>query len=979
LESSLELSGLSDDLWDTLPEIGAIIAYAQHISPLAQRAQLALLDPASPLSLQLRQQSADFDTAASQLKAARENTVNWKDRLTPRDTTIALEAARKFEASFLRILQPAYWRLKKTIRARYDYAQHAVEPTLVRLLEDLQAEHAANQHASELSAAFNRDFGQPDPAALTALLAGTRDTSTSLAPSAAAFRRLLLKSADAAGLVRSLAELGGDFERFKTAITQLIDTPDSLTFAALRTLLSGLRRELRALPDLLPLLTELVDAPESLRYAVRNADIRLDQFEAAIAFKTLQNIYRADIALNRFDGRLLEAYRARIDEHHRVWLKTNAVVIRNQIRRLFREHVQISGLPAAQLTEQQKLFKKTYAAGRRELEHEFGKTMRHKSIRDLAAGESGEVVRDLKPVWLMSPLSVSDTLPLDTALFDVVIFDEASQIPVEEAVPAVYRARQVIVVGDEMQLPPTNFFGGGGGSSSSDGADSDDEAVERIDVDLEADSFLAQAARNLPSTLLAWHYRSRSENLISFSNAAFYGGNLFTIPDRHLAPASRHELLVSIPEQGATNTDALLGRSISFHFIENGVYEQRRNRSEAAYIARVVRELLLRDTKHSIGIVAFSEAQQGEIESALDALADEDKNFATLLEAEINREEDDQFCGLFIKNLENVQGDERDIILLSICYGYDRDKKMLMNFGPINQRGGEKRLNVIFSRARHHMAIVSSIRYQDITNDYNDGANALRNFLRYAENLSRGDETGARGVLENLNPLSRRALAPLTERDAVITQLAEKLRAHGHLVDLNTGQSRFRCDLAIRAKDGRAYSLGLLIDTDAHYENPSLLDRYLTRPSILKAFGWRVLLVLTKDWFHEPDAVLTRIENTLRGDTTEAPELPEIPPLAPPVNPPAPPAPPSLPKPPPAPPASTGGELRRTLKYTEGDSKKFWEIIVTGKNFAVRFGRIGTPGQTQQKQFETEAEAQRSAEQLIQSKLRKGYSDEGTT
>jgi predicted DNA-binding WGR domain protein len=984
LESSLELSGLSDELWDTLPEISAIIAYAQRVSLLAQRGQLALLDPASPLSVQLRQQSAEFDTATSQLKTARENTINWKDRLTPRDTTIALEAARKFESSILRILQPAYWRLKKTIRTRYDYTRHAVEPTLVRLLEDLQSEHTATQHAAELSAGFNRDFGQPDPAALTALLAGTRDTSTGLEPSAAAFRRLLLKSANAAGLVRSLAEIGGDFERFKAAITQLLDTPDTLNFASLRTLISGLRRELRALPDLLPLLTELADAPESLRYAVRNADIRLDQFEAAIAFKTLQNIYRADIALNRFDGRLLEAYRSRIDEHHRVWLKTNAVVIRNQIRRLFREHVQISGLPAAQLTEPQKLFKKTYAAGRRELEHEFGKTMRHKSIRDLAAGESGEVVRDLKPVWLMSPLSVSDTLPLDTALFDVVIFDEASQIPVEEAVPAVYRARQVIVVGDEMQLPPTNFFGGGGGGSSTEGNDADDESAERIDVDLEADSFLSQAARNLPSTLLAWHYRSRSENLISFSNAAFYGGNLFTIPDRHLAPASRHELLVSSPEQGATNTDALLGRSISFHFQENGIYEQRRNRSEAAYIARVVRELLLRDTKHSIGIVAFSEAQQGEIESALDALADEDKNFATLLEAEINREEDDQFCGLFIKNLENVQGDERDIILLSICYGYDRDKKMLMNFGPINQRGGEKRLNVIFSRARHHMAIVSSIRYQDITNDYNDGANALRNFLRYAENLSRGDETGARGVLENLNPLSRRALAPLTDRDAVITQLADKLRTRGHLVDLNTGQSRFRCDLAIRAKDGRAYSLGLLIDTDAHYDNPSLIDRYLTRPAILKAFGWQVLLVLTKDWFHEPDAVLTRIEKTLRGTVGEHPALPEVPPTAS-VTPPTPPAmvvtppahlPVSTPPDLAVPIAGASSTFRRTLKYTEGDSRKFREIIVTENQFTVRFGRIGTAGQTQQKQFETATEARRAAEQLIQSKLRKGYAEE---
>lgn len=980
LESSLELSGLADDLWDTLPEIGAIIAYAQRISPLAQRGQLALLDPASPLSQQLRQQSADFDSAAAQLKSALENTAHWKDRLTARDTSIALEAARKFEASFLRILQPAYWRLRKTLRTRYDFTQHAVEPSLVRLLEDLQAEHAATQRVAELSSAFARDFDQPDPAALSALLSGAENSHASLDPSAAAFRRLLLTSANATDLVRSLADLGGDFDRFKTALAQLLDSPDSLDFAALRTLLSGLRRELRALPDLLPVLTDLVDAPDVVRHAVCHADIRLDQFEAAIAFKTLQNIYRADIALNRFDGRLLEAYRARIDDHHRVWLKTNAVVIRNQVRRQFREHVQLSGLPAAQLTEPQKLFKKTYAAGRRELEHEFGKTMRHKSIRDLAAGESGEVVRDLKPVWLMSPLSVSDTLPLDTALFDVVIFDEASQIPVEEAVPAVYRARQVIVVGDEMQLPPTNFFGGGGGGSSTDANDSDDESAERIEVDLEADSFLAQAARNLPSTLLAWHYRSRSENLISFSNAAFYGGNLFTIPDRHLAPASRHELVVSNPDQGATNTDALLGRSISFHFLENGVYEQRRNRSEAAYIARVVRELLLRDTKHSIGIVAFSEAQQGEIESALDALAEEDSHFATLLEAEVNREEDDQFCGLFIKNLENVQGDERDIILLSICYGYDRDKKMLMNFGPINQRGGEKRLNVIFSRARHHMAVVSSIRHADITNDYNDGANALRNFLRYAENLSRGDEPAARGVLENLNPLSRRALAPLTDRDAVLTQLAEKLRARGHLVDLNTGQSRFRCDLAIRATDGRAYSLGLLIDTDAHYENPSLLDRYLTRPSILKAFGWQVLLVLTKDWFHEPDAVLARIEAALRGTAPDTAALPEVPPETP-----APSAPP--PTTPAAPRVSSKNaastesipatsDFRRTLKYTEGDSKKFWEIIVTETRFTVRFGRLGTAGQTQQKQFDTPSEARRAAEQLLQSKLRKGYTED---
>src|SRR6185295_15496871 len=125
-------------------------------------------------------------------------------------------------------------------------------------------------------------------------------------------------------------------------------------------------------------------------------------------------------------------------------------------------------------------------------------------------------------------------------------------------------------------------------------------------------------------------------------------------------------------------------------------------------------------------------AQQGEIEDALRQLGEDDEPFGNRLEAEFNREENDQFCGLIVKNLENVQGDERDIIILSICYGYDANRRMLMNFGPINQKGGEKRLNVIFSRAKHHMAIVSSIRHSDITNDYNDGANSLRNFLQYA-------------------------------------------------------------------------------------------------------------------------------------------------------------------------------------------------------------------------------------------------------
>ncbi len=451
------------------------------------------------------------------------------------------------------------------------------------------------------------------------------------------------------------------------------------------------------LPEILPLLGEITSLPESFSHALRHAHVSLDEFEGAVAHKSLNWAYRQDRGLARFDGRMLERKMEQLETDYCEWLAQNGQCIRAAVRRKFLDHMSISSMPASQLDAEQKAFKKTYAAGRRELEHEFGKTMRYKSIRDLAANSAGAVVQDLKPIWLMSPLSVSDALPLDPGSFDVVIFDEASQIPLEEAIPALYRSHQVIVVGDEMQLPPTRFF------TSARGGDDDTVLVleegERIEIDLGSESFLTQSAANLPSTLLAWHYRSRYESLISFSNAAFYGGNLFTIPDRRRSRSDQVRLGATDNQVSDASIDDLLGRSISFHFIENGVYENRRNLAEASHVAQLVRALLARETGLSIGLVAFSEAQQREIEEALGGLGSEDSDFAARLEAEYVREENDQYCGLFVKNLENVQGDERDIIIMSVCYARDPSGRMLMNFGPINQRGGEKRLNVIFSRA----------------------------------------------------------------------------------------------------------------------------------------------------------------------------------------------------------------------------------------------------------------------------------------
>jgi len=553
-----------------------------------------------------------------------------------------------------------------------------------------------------------------------------------------------------------------------------------------------------------------------------------------------------------------------------------------------------------------------------------------------------------------------------------VIFDEASQIPVEEAVPALFRGPQAIVVGDEMQLPPTSFF-----ASSRDAGDDTvevDEEGERIAVVLDADSLLNQGARNLPATLLAWHYRSRHESLIGFSNAAFYAGQLYTIPDRAL-PSGEREPIVGdgrgVPDaEVVANADALLQRAISFHFVEHSPYAERRNEGEARTIARLVRELLARETGLSIGIVAFSEAQQSAIEDALEALGQEDAAFAARLEAESVREQDDQFCGLFVKNLENVQGDERDIILLSVCYGPNAAGKMAMNFGPINQRGGEKRLNVIFSRARQHMAVVSSIRHSAITNDYNEGAAALKSFLRYAEHVSTGDGALAQRVLEGLNPLAREALGGEGEREPVVAQLAAALRERGHAVDERVGQSRFRCDLAIRG-DAQAghYALGLLVDTAEHYANRDVFERYVSRPRILSAFGWRTLQVLARDWHHDRQGVIDAVERALRAPSAEpepAPEgevaietpvlevLDEMPvPVVDVVD--------------------VAATPPRRLEFIDGGSRKFWQGGREGCDVVVTFGRIGTAGQQQRKTFADEARAESELAKLLAEKLRKGY------
>jgi len=965
------------------------------------------------------------------LQKAQKRTEHWTHKLPLQETRRALARAQKFETSRFAIFNPLYWRLRRVLNKGYDFSAHAIPPEWTEILTWLVDENEVQAGIEEIDKEIGQAFGVKDGSHLRGLMqtlnqAKSSDTHAELAHEfiKMVFEHPLAKEAlqNLLGLVPYLEHherLGGfirDYTRY--------------TAAQVHEIHAYLTQHVHLVPKLAPALSRLAQAPGELFEAVCRTRLDLTTLEAAILQKALTTHYSATPHLERFDGAAMRMSIRRIQDAYKRWLKENGPRIIERTHAVYREAYDLTKKSDTLLNTKQKLFKGEFKDGLRVLRNEFRKTKQYLPIRKLASGECGQVTMRLKPIWLMSPLSISDALPLNENSFDVVIFDEASQIKLEEAIPSAYRASQIIVVGDQMQLPPTNFFAGGGGTGGEKSVDYEEEG-EMIAYDLSADSFLSHADRTLPSTLLGWHYRSRREALISFSNNAFYHGELLTIPDRNAQLAGEREILVDANSDGDTQITQALARGISFHFVKDGVYENRCNQGEAEYIAKLVRSLLARDTGLSIGIVAFSEAQQSAIAGALTALGNEDHDFASRLAEDMEREENGQFVGLFIKNLENVQGDERDIIILSICYAADYEGKMRMNFGPINQGGGEKRLNVIFSRSKEHMMVVSSIHHHAITNDYNDGANCLKGFLEYAEAISRGDFQTANRVLGGLNPSPE--VAEVKHRPVELTAqaIAEGLRLRGYEVEAGTGQSKFKCDLSVRRPTSAEFELAILVDGRDHYVVGNLLERYVQRPGILRSFGWRVYEVLAKDWYHRPIEILDEIEAILENRGEEAavssPEISEteymrslelefgldrrsrqvkaaieteavIPEDENPT--------PALPgfgtdlfgneleeeeesaedeaaflktfvHPLPArdlsSARSTQAWITRYFERIDEHGADFWQITLDGKELEIRTGRISFPGKAHRIDWREPEKAQQEAEKLIRSKLRAGW------
>ncbi|TET71000.1 DUF3320 domain-containing protein, partial [Candidatus Bathyarchaeota archaeon] len=454
------------------------------------------------------------------------------------------------------------------------------------------------------------------------------------------------------------------------------------------------------------------------------------------------------------------------------------------------------------------------------LMREAAKKRRHMPLRNLFE-RIPNLIRRLKPCMMMSPISVSQFLIPGGLHFDLVVFDEASQIYTEDAVGSIYRGDRLVVAGDPKQLPPTPFFQ----YTIDEDFDWDEDAYE-FDV---FDSVLDECMSiGLPVQMLRWHYRSKHDSLISFSNDRFYDGRLV------LFPASR---------MGAED----LG--LEFVHVKDGVYDRggrRNNPREAEVVADLVFDHFEKHPDKTLGVVTFSISQMNTVQDAVERRLRERPKFERFFV-------EDRLNGFFVKNLENVQGDERDVMIFSVGYGYDQNRRITMNFGPLNKQGGERRLNVAVTRARERVVLVSSIRYDDIRLESTqaEGVHSLHHYMRYAErrpkNLMNGEVGGGYDSPLELN-------------------VAEEVERLGYRAVPWVGSSSFKVDLGVvDPEDPTRFIMGIMCDGDNYRSASTSRDRDRLRLQVLESLGWRIHRIWSPDWVQRHGTEVKRLEKALRG------------------------------------------------------------------------------------------------------------------
>lgn len=452
------------------------------------------------------------------------------------------------------------------------------------------------------------------------------------------------------------------------------------------------------------------------------------------------------------------------------------------------------------------------------LRREFEKKSRHKPIRKLMQ-DAGNAIQAIKPVFMMGPMSIAMYLPPEALDFDLVIFDEASQVRPVNAFGAILRGKQTVVVGDSKQLPPSSFF------ATMLDEDEPDERIENVTKDMESilGLFVAQRA---PQQMLRWHYRSRHESLIAVSNYEFYDNKLVVFPN---------------PSKKGNSYLGLIYRYLPQARYDRG--KSSTNQREAEAIAQAVMRHAYHHPDLTLGVAAFSIKQMQAIQDQVERLRRQFPAYESFFAAH-------PYEPFFVKNLENVQGDERDVILISVGYGHDDNNHLTMNFGPLNKEGGERRLNVLITRARQRCELFTNLKANDIDLNKTNarGIAALKRYLKYAEN-------GQLDIPQSTGPKGDSAFEEI---------VAAEIRKLGYEVALQVGSAGFFIDLAVKdpERTGR-YLLGVECDGANYHSARSARDRDRLRQQVLEGLGWRIYHVWSTDWFQNPTRQIQRLVEAL--------------------------------------------------------------------------------------------------------------------
>ncbi len=794
-------------------------------------------------------------------------------RLAVDDAFVAQVAVlRSFAGKAGRVFAPLWWRTRGAVRdalARV-WPEHAAAAFDEAFLDELHARIEAARAWAQATELFAR-LGVPElapqhadaaPAAF-AMLGTLVATARTVAGSAGALAQAGAPVPnDAAALVafdRRIAELRAQLQARDalrsetTALAPLFPWLDSAGAAELRALLERLRADghrVRELDGWLQLMDELSPRGRALLDATATASPEgaIPEWREAIARAWAQaHLDRAQTVVPRLAelGTLAADQRA----------QRGAATMRELDAEL--RDLEVAAIAAA--LDDVELVRTPNAAYRarrtdpqkrkEQLLKEVGKKSRLMPLRTLVREFADDGLLDVLPCWLLSPETMAVLFPR-APLFDLVVFDEASQCTVEAGLPAMLRARRAVVVGDEKQMPPTSFFELGGSSTEDEDRREDELAARDA---FSSESLLALARARCPHVGLTWHYRCRDESLIAFSNHALYDGELLTIP----TPG------------GDAN-----GSALRWLHVPDGVYDAGLNRPEAERVVGLLAELLARSPRPTVGVVTFNLRQRQTVLEAIEARVASDTTFAEHWHAANEVDAIDERP--FVKNLESVQGDERDVVVFSLGHApVERKRKggaseihVPARFGPLGQRGGERRLNVAISRAKSECWVVASFDPKDLhTGDaMHDGPRLFKGFLEFAHAHAHGRGLEAQRILDEVrgHALQWRDTGVRAVAEGHLplpTQIALALEGTGLRCELGLGSSHFRIPLAIGRADEPGLRLAVLTEEGS---GASAFERHVHRPNALELRGWDVMHVDIATWSRRRRDVLAEIELRLQ-------------------------------------------------------------------------------------------------------------------